>query len=191
MGVPTLYSYKILIFTFIPPTLKLRSPDVIAGDNCYYMKCSIFSMFYSWVASWFKRLVARLPPRAKIPSSRLGHSMWVSWCTKRSLDRFFSGFLPFFLTTNFIPPFLQTSHPFRFISLNQPLWWWEMRDRPAPLLFTDLQYRGFITSHPSTQPSAGHELRSIPVLENRNQTKFQLNRCTVFGNINFWINFNM
>ena len=27
--------------------------------------------------------VSRLPPTAGVPSSRLGHSMWVSWWTKR------------------------------------------------------------------------------------------------------------
>ena len=54
-------------------------------------------------------------PTAGVPSSRLGHSMWVSWWTKRGLGRFFTGFLPFSPTTNFIPPFLYT-HPFRSIS---------------------------------------------------------------------------
>ena len=49
-----------------------------------------------------------LPPTAGVPSSRLGHSMWVSWWTKRGLGRFFLGFLPFSPTTNFILPFL---HP--------------------------------------------------------------------------------
>ena len=41
--------------------------------------------------------VRRSPPTAGVPSSRLGHSMWVSWWTKRCLGRFFSGFLPFSL----------------------------------------------------------------------------------------------
>ena len=61
--------------------------------------------------------VRRSPPTAGVPSSLLGPSMWVSWWTKRGLGRFFTGFLPFSPTTNFIPPFL---HPhlihFRFIS---------------------------------------------------------------------------
>ena len=55
------------------------------------------------------------PPTAGVPSSHLGPSMWVSWWTKRGLGRFFTGFLPFSPTSNFIPPFLHT-HPFRFIS---------------------------------------------------------------------------
>ena len=58
--------------------------------------------------------VRRSPPTAGDPSSRLGHSMWVSWWTKRGLGRFFSGFLPFSPTTNFFSP--HSSHPFRFIS---------------------------------------------------------------------------
>ena len=92
------------------------------------------------------------------PSSRLGPSMWVSWWTKRGQGRFFSGFLPFSPTTNFIPPFLHT-HLIHFVSFHQPLWWCFRRGQPAPLLFIDLQYRGFIASHPSTRPCVGHELR--------------------------------
>ena len=53
--------------------------------------------------------VRRSPPTAGVPSSRLGSSMWVSWWTKRGLGRFFSGFLPFSPTTNFIPPFYHFS----------------------------------------------------------------------------------
>ena len=55
------------------------------------------------------------PPTAGVPSSCLGHSMWVSWWTKRGLGRFFTGFLQFFPSTNFIPPFLHT-HLIHFIS---------------------------------------------------------------------------
>ena len=68
---------------------------------------------------------------------RLGHSMWVSWWTKRGLGRFFSGFLPFSPTTNFIPPFLHT-HLIHFVSFHPPLWRCVRRGRPAPLLLTDL-----------------------------------------------------
>ena len=57
----------------------------------------------------------RSPPTAGVPSSRLGHSMWVQSWTKQGLGRFFTGFLLFSPTTNVIPPFLHT-HPFRFIS---------------------------------------------------------------------------
>ena len=53
--------------------------------------------------------------RARVPRSRLGHSMWVSWWKKRSLDRFFSEFPP---STNSIPQFLHTDLilSFNFIS---------------------------------------------------------------------------
>ena len=101
--------------------------------------------------------VRRSPPAAGVPSLRLGPSMWVSWWTKRGLDRFFAGFLPFSPITNFIPPVLHT-HLIHFVSFHQPLWWCDRRGRPAPLPFTDLQYRGFIASHPSTRPCVGHEL---------------------------------
>ena len=37
-----------------------------------------------------KNLVRRSLPTAGLPSSRLRHSMWVSWWMKRDLDRFFS-----------------------------------------------------------------------------------------------------
>ena len=72
--------------------------------------------------------------------------MWVSWWTKRGLGMFFSGFLPFFPTTNFIPPFLHT-HLIHFASFHPPLWWCDRRGRPAPLLFTDLQYTVGASSH--------------------------------------------
>ena len=104
--------------------------------------------------------VRRSPPTAGVPSSRLGPYMWVSWWTKRGLGGFFSGFLPFSPTTNFIPPFLH-SHFIHFVWFHQPLWWCVRRGRPAPLLLTDLQYRGFIASHPSTRPCVGHELRIL------------------------------
>ena len=111
--------------------------------------------------------VRRSPPTAGVPSSRLGPSMWVSWWTKRGLGRFFMGFLPFSPTTNFIPPFLH-AHLIHFVSFHQPLKWCVRRGRPAPLLFTDLQYRGFIAAHPSTRPCVGHELR---ILKNTVTTK--------------------
>ena len=95
--------------------------------------------------------VRHSPPTTGVPSLHLGHSMWVSWWTKRGLGRFFSGFLPFSPTTNFIPQFLH-AHLIHSVSFHQPLWWCVRRGRPAPLLFTDLQYRGFIASHPSTRP---------------------------------------
>ena len=61
--------------------------------------------------------VSPSPSTTGVPSSRLGHSMWVSWWTKRSLGRFLLGVLPFSLTTNFIPPFLHT-HLIHFVSFH-------------------------------------------------------------------------
>ena len=76
--------------------------------------------------------------------------MWISWWTKLNLSRFFSGFLPFSPTTNF-------STLISFISFH-PLLWCVSSGRPESLLFTDLQYSGFITSHSSTWPCVGHSL---------------------------------
>ena len=39
--------------------------------------------------------VRHSPPTAGVPSSRLGHSMWVSWWTKRGLGSFSRGFSRF------------------------------------------------------------------------------------------------
>ena len=64
---------------------------------------------------YMAQAVRRSPPTAGVPSARLGPSIWVSWWTKRGLGRFFTGFLTFSPTTNFILPFPHT-HPFRFIS---------------------------------------------------------------------------
>ena len=59
--------------------------------------------------------VSRSPTTAGVQSSRLGHSMWISWWTKRRLDSFFSGYPPFSPVTKFIPPFPHT-HFINFIS---------------------------------------------------------------------------
>ena len=101
--------------------------------------------------------VRHSPPTAGVPSSRLGPSMWVSWWTKRGLGRFFTGFLPFSSTTNFIPPFLHT-HLIHFISsalvMVHQAWSAGTLATHGPII-----YRGFIASHPSTRPCVGHELR--------------------------------
>ena len=101
--------------------------------------------------------VRRSPPTAGVPSSRLGHSMWVSWWTKRGSGQVFLGVSPVFPYHKFhstISP--HSSHPFRFISSALVM---VRHGRPAPLLFTDLQYRGFMASHSSTRPCVGHEQR--------------------------------
>ena len=93
-----------------------------------------------------------LPPTAGVPSSRLNHSMWASW-TKSSLCRFFSGFLTFSPTTNFIPPFFHT-HLFRFI---RPC------DGASGLIrrhpYCSQTFNKEASSHLSTRPYIGHELR--------------------------------
>ena len=100
--------------------------------------------------------VRRSPSAAGVPSSRLGRSMWVSWWTKRGLGRFFSGFLPFSPTKNFIPPFLHT-HLIRFISsalvMVRQAWSVGTHATHGPIIW------GFIASHPSNRPCVGHELR--------------------------------
>ena len=74
-------------------------------------------MFVIHLSRSLAQAVRRSPTTAGVPSSRLGPSMWVSWWTKRGLGKFFTGFLPFSPSTNFIPPFSpHSSHPFRFIS---------------------------------------------------------------------------
>ena len=67
-----------------------------------------------------KEAIRSSPPTARVPSSHLGHSVWVPWWTKRGLGRFFTVFLPFSPTTNFLPPFLHT-HLIHFVSFHPPL----------------------------------------------------------------------
>ena len=147
-GIITLWKYACIIAQY---TISSRDSQCFSS----LIFCNNIDSLGANAASWHKRLDAST---AGVPSSRLGHSMWISWWTKRGPGRFFSGFLPFSPTTNFIPPFLH-SHFIHFVSFHQPLWWCVRRGRPAPLLFTDLQYRGFLASHPLTQPCVGHELR--------------------------------
>ena len=99
--------------------------------------------------------VRRSPPTAGVPGSRLGHSMWVSWWTKRGLGRFFTGFLPFSPTTNFIPPFLHT-HLIHFVPFHLPF----VMVRQAWSAGTLATHGPIILGlHPSTRPCVGHELR--------------------------------
>ena len=111
-----------------------------------------------FIGGLMAQAVSRSPPTAGVPSSRLGHSMWVSWWTKRGLGRFFT-VSPVFPYHKFHSTIFSTPISSIFVSFHPPLWWCVRRGRPAPLLFTDLHYRGFIASHPSTRPCVGHELR--------------------------------
>ena len=62
--------------------------------------------------------VRRSPPTTGVPSSRLGHSMWVSWWTKRGLGSFSRGFSRFPLPQISLHHFstLISSISFHFIS---------------------------------------------------------------------------
>ena len=94
-----------------------------------------------------KRLVARLPPlgsrvRASItPCGFRGgrNGIWV--CFLGGFSRFPLSQISFHHFFTFIS----------FISFHKPLWWCDRRGRPASLLSTPLQHRGFIASHPSTR----------------------------------------
>ena len=113
-------------------------------------------MSFIVAASSRKRLDTRLPPlgsRVCILVPPCGfrggrNGVWVGF--SRGFSRFPLPQISFHHFSTLI-----SSISFHFISP----WWCVRRGRPAPLLFTDLQYRGFITSHPSTRPCVGHELR--------------------------------
>ena len=77
----------------------------------------------------------RSSPDARVPSSHLGHSMWVLWWTKRGLGRFITRFLPFSPATNSFHHFLTLVSCTLFHST---LWWYVRRGRPASFLFIDL-----------------------------------------------------
>ena len=80
------------------------------------LKRQILFGYKTWGGS-IAQAIRRSPPIAGVPISRLGHSMWVSWWTKRSLGRLFSRFLSFSPATNFIPLFLHT-HLIRLVSFH-------------------------------------------------------------------------
>ena len=130
-------NFQILILVAIylylgyPPTLSLHIlpsgiyfnvsdilediPSILCEYNCTIYIVD-FNVAYSSRGS-VAQAVRRLPSTAGVSSSSLRHSMWVSWWTKQSLGRFFSVFLLFSPTTNFIPPFLHT-HLIHFSLLN-------------------------------------------------------------------------
>ena len=66
--------------------------------------------------------ISRSPPTTRVPGSHFGHSMWVSWWTKRNPCRFSFGISPVFLYHKFhsiISP--HSCHSFRLISFHPPL----------------------------------------------------------------------
>ena len=94
---------------------------------------------------------------------RLGHSMWVSWWTKRNLGRFFLGFLLFCSATNFIPQFLHT-HLSSFHHISS-----------TPVMMHQAWLAGFLVIHRSSIKGLhgissfdltlfGHELRILGLL---------------------------
>ena len=103
--------------------------------------------------------VNRSPPTAGVTGSRVGRSMWISWGTNQNLGRFFSGFLPFFLVTNFIPPFLR-AHLIHFVSFQfiHPNCDASRMVGRHPRYSQTLEYRGFLASHPSIWSYVGYDL---------------------------------
>ena len=92
---------------------------------------------------------------AGISSSLLWYFLWASRWTKQSLGKFFSEFLQFFLV-KFHSIF--SPHPSHSFYIIRPC---VKRGQPESLLFTNLQYRGFIASLPPTRPCVEHEFRNI------------------------------
>ena len=97
---------------------------------------------------------------AGVPSSRLGHFLWDSRRTRKSLDTFFSGFFLVFSCHKFHPTISPHTHThlIHFVSFHYSCDGAVRRGLPASLLFRDLQLRGFIASHPLTHPFVGLEL---------------------------------
>ena len=137
-------------------------------------------------ASWRKRLGARLPPlgsRVRVSVTPCGfrgggNGVWVG---------FSRGFSRFLLPQISFHYFSTHTHLIHFVLFHQPLWWCVRRGRPAPLLLTDLYYRGFIASHPSTRPYVGHELRIFIYLSmtNWDQTYFKCKKTIILTSYRF------
>ena len=84
-----------------------------------------------------------------------GFLRWTNW----SLGRFFFRVSPIFPCHRF--HFTISPHSSHFIS--SALCWCLRRNWPAAMLFTDLQYRGFVAFRPSTRASVRHKL-SITII---------------------------
>ena len=61
----------------------------------YYISFYYIILIILYYSGLVAQAVRRSSLTAGVPSSHLGHSVWVSWWTKRGLDRFFSGFSHF------------------------------------------------------------------------------------------------
>ena len=87
------------------------------GDTFTFITLSSQYHIHSTNSGLVAQAVRCSPPTAGVPSSRLGHSMWVSWWTKQGAGSVFLGVSPSFPYHKFhstISP--HSSHPFRFIS---------------------------------------------------------------------------
>ena len=76
--------------------------------------------FFIELGGLMAQAVRRSLPTAGVPCSRLGHSMWVSWWTKRGQGRFLSGFSPVFPYHKFHSTISPLSHLIHFVSFHQP-----------------------------------------------------------------------
>ena len=94
--------------------------------------------------------IRRSLPTAGVPSSRLGHSMWVPWWTKGVWVGFPRALYRFPPTTNFVPTFPYI-HLIPFVSFHFII--------SCDSAISDLRRRNFIAYHPSIRPCVGHELR--------------------------------
>ena len=119
------------------------------------------SLFQINLSSYFfcGTTVRSSSPTAGVLSLHLGNSMWVSWWTKLSLGRCFSGFSPFSPAINFIPPFLH-NHLIHFILFNliSPCDAVSGGVGRQPCYSQTLNI-GLHCNHPSTWPCVGQMLR--------------------------------
>ena len=106
----------------------------------------------------------RLPPlgfRIRVSVTPCGfrggwNEVWVGF--SRGFSRFPLPQISFHHISTLISFILFRLISFHFIPYHPLLSWCVTCRRPAFLLFTDIQQRGFIAFHPSTQPCVGHEL---------------------------------
>ena len=94
--------------------------------------------------------ISHSPLTAGLPISHLGHSIWVSWSTKRVWVRFSRDFLYHKFHPTISPHSTYSSGLIYFSPVAVIVR--HRRDLPASLLFTDLQFRSFIASRTSSRP---------------------------------------
>ena len=145
----------------ILPSLQLRhssfSNPSVASPRSQFILQPFFRFSYvtssSPNSSGEPPMVSGSPLTARVPSSRLCYSKWVSWWKERSLGTMFSGFLPFYPATNFIPPFLHTQISFISFHFIRPC------DGASGVVGRHRSsIEGFIASHLSTRSCVRQEL---------------------------------